>query len=377
MTLTADLLRSSVANRGNVDRLSRFLTRAARGESLTLACIGGSITQGFSASSPEKSWVSLTGAWFTRRFPLSRFTLINAGIGATTSLVGVHRLEEDVLSRGPDLLAVDFAVNDPAETRFAEAFESLLRETLSASPDTAVIALFMARREGMSARELQLRACERLGVSALGFDSALEALLRSGQARWEDLEADEVHPNDRGHELVSSLLTGFLETLSVESFPSPPSVRQLLPPPLYGALYGGGRIYSAQELVPEALEGFLPFPGGFQRFQNGWILEGGRGFLRFRLRARSVHLLYRRSVRADAGSFRVLLPGRDTPPLSADTAFPGGWGDYAETLEVYRPGPEGPSPAEEEVVFEVEAYGPVTVLGILVAFRDAGEGARP
>ena len=35
------------------------------------------------------------------------------------------------------------------------------------------------------------------------------------------------------------------------------------------------------------------------------------------------------------------------------------------------------SPAEEEIVFEVEAYDPVTVLGILVAFRDAGEGARP
>lgn len=44
---------AGILNRGNLTRLKGFMNRAAKGERLTVGFIGGSITQGFSATDPE------------------------------------------------------------------------------------------------------------------------------------------------------------------------------------------------------------------------------------------------------------------------------------------------------------------------------------
>ena len=53
-----------------------------------------------------------TLAHFKKAYPQATFTEINAAIGGTGSDLGVFRVQQDVLSKGPDLLFVEFAVND-------------------------------------------------------------------------------------------------------------------------------------------------------------------------------------------------------------------------------------------------------------------------
>lgn len=79
-------------------------------------------------------------------------TLVNAGIGSTTSLLGSFRLKSMVLDKKPDLVIVEFSVNDFATIAFRdsviylgngayEAYESIVRRCLEA--DVAVMQLFM------------------------------------------------------------------------------------------------------------------------------------------------------------------------------------------------------------------------------------------
>lgn len=424
MTATQELLDLSLAVPGNPERLNGLFARAlshmptfpARSESppapeggaeptvpegrmapsahdgtplnpLTLAYIGGSITQGCHASRAETRWVSLVTAWFRRRFPRSSFVEINAGVGATTSLVGAHRLERDVLARRSDLVIVDFAVNDPDDPRFAESFESLIRDLVASG--AAVLALFMAIEGGRNVQTAQSAVCARYGVPALSFRDAIMHLIASGAATWRDLEADEVHPNDCGHELAASLVTLYFErvldrvesasvagsasaagsaaaALSASGAPSAPAAPfapALLPSPVFGARYSRGRILSARspalhDRFQVIASGFKIDSAGFQVFSDAWKLDEGHGTLEIEVMAATVNVLYLKSVSPDAGTFTVFAGG-DT--LSVTTAFPGGWGDYAETVEVLR------AEAPEITPIRISAEGPVTILGILVA----------
>ena len=91
-------------------RLANVLRKAQRGEEVTIGFIGGSITEGYDASSKDNSYVSLVYKWWCEAFPLTKVNLVNAGVGGTSSYLGVHRVGEDMLSHNPDLVFIEFAV---------------------------------------------------------------------------------------------------------------------------------------------------------------------------------------------------------------------------------------------------------------------------
>ena len=72
---------------------------------IKVAYLGGSITA-------QPGWRVKSLAHFREAYPSVKFTEINAAIGGTGSDLGVFRLQQDVLTKQPDLLFVEFAVND-------------------------------------------------------------------------------------------------------------------------------------------------------------------------------------------------------------------------------------------------------------------------
>ena len=119
---------AGILNRGNLTRLKGFMNRAAKGERLTVGFIGGSITQGFSATEPDKCYAARTFGWLKKVFPNTEFDYVNAGIGATDSQFGAARVQEDLLQRLPDLVFVEFSVNDHSTPHFCETYEGLVRQ---------------------------------------------------------------------------------------------------------------------------------------------------------------------------------------------------------------------------------------------------------
>ena len=105
--------------------LGAVMRKAEAGEPVSIVCIGGSITQGTISSGAKDNELLKSGEipskgayadiffrWWQERFPDTEFNFVNAGIGGTDSYLGVHRLEQDVLKHEPDLVLVEFSVND-------------------------------------------------------------------------------------------------------------------------------------------------------------------------------------------------------------------------------------------------------------------------
>lgn len=97
--------------------------------SVRIAYLGGSITA-------QDGWRPKTLNWFRTNFPTARVEEINAAIGGTGSDLGVFRLRHDVLEHKPDLLFIEFAVNDsgapPAQIH--RCMEGIVRQTWKNDP---------------------------------------------------------------------------------------------------------------------------------------------------------------------------------------------------------------------------------------------------
>nr|MCR5108787.1 hypothetical protein [Lachnospiraceae bacterium] len=105
-------------NRGNLSRLKSFLSKASIGFDTSIAFIGGSITQGAVAGGDELCYAKRVFDHLSQCYPNSHFTYINAGIGATTSQFGAARVYEDVLKYDPDLVFIEYSVNDNDEAPY-------------------------------------------------------------------------------------------------------------------------------------------------------------------------------------------------------------------------------------------------------------------
>ncbi|MBX2925692.1 MAG: SGNH/GDSL hydrolase family protein [Chitinophagaceae bacterium] len=120
--------------------LPNFFRKAGRGDSVKVAYLGGSITA-------QEGWRVYSLNWFKQRFPKAAFTEINAAIGGTGSDFGVFRLKDQVLKFDPDLVFVEFAVNDrntPAE-KIARSMEGIVRQVWQHNPSTDICFFYTLR----------------------------------------------------------------------------------------------------------------------------------------------------------------------------------------------------------------------------------------
>lgn len=108
-------------------------------DAFTVAFIGGSLTQG------GATWIAATRACLQEKMPDKKITTINAGKGGTTSAYGAARFSEDVAKYEPDMVFIEFAVNDTTmstETEQKVYMESMIRQCKKLDKEPIVIFVY-------------------------------------------------------------------------------------------------------------------------------------------------------------------------------------------------------------------------------------------
>jgi hypothetical protein len=123
--------------------LPNVYAKLKAGKEVRIAYLGGSITE-------QNGWRPKTLDWYRKQFPTAHIVEINAAIGGTGSDLGVYRVRQDVLGHQPDLLFVEFAVNDSGAPvdRILKAMEGIVRQTWRAQPTTDICFVYTLT-EGM------------------------------------------------------------------------------------------------------------------------------------------------------------------------------------------------------------------------------------
>ena len=77
------------------DGMPNLFAKLDRGQPVTIAYYGGSITAG-------PGWRTITMDWFKKQYPKAVITELNACVGGSGSLVGVFRADHDLVEKKPD-----------------------------------------------------------------------------------------------------------------------------------------------------------------------------------------------------------------------------------------------------------------------------------
>jgi lysophospholipase L1-like esterase len=350
--LSNDMLARSRFVHGNQARLARKLKEAEAGGEITVAYLGGSITQGASAGA-ERCYAALTQNWLTKRYPAATFSYVNGGIGATGSYIGVHRVDEDILKHQPDIVFVEFTVNDIGGgeahiIRNSQAYESLLRKIWHSPGKPAVITIAMTKEDGESFVEHHGKIVRHYNIPMISYREAVLPAIVTGHFPWTALSDDDIHPNELGHEVLAGLLIDFLKAVSLQR-----GEEDDFPPPITEDKYHDAIVCRPQEKTEETpplcgiaayaapipSDGYTVSAAVFGNIAGFWQVENR---IAFAVKGRNIGIFYGKladnSDGFAAGSFTavkasVFVDGEKVAVL--DTAFPGGWGDYVESEEVY------------------------------------------
>ena len=107
------------------------LKKLKNGEDVTIAYLGGSITQ-------QESWRPRTTQWFKENFKNSKITEVNIGLSGTNADLAVCRIDKDILTYNPDLVFIEYAVNGGA----AKDMEGMVLKIWEKDPTTDVMFVY-------------------------------------------------------------------------------------------------------------------------------------------------------------------------------------------------------------------------------------------
>ena len=214
-----EMLVRSQMNLGNNLRLKKVIERAQAGEKVTIAAIGGSITEGAGAAKYQECYAFRVGQGFAARYGQgsgANVRFLNAGVGGTPSTFGLMRYQRDIVDRVqdddglPDVVIIEFAVNDYQEPSNHRCFESLVKTILAQPNEPAVILLFAVFEGGFNLQD---------EIKKIGYTYDLMMVsIRDGAyplvgKEWtkQDFFFDQYHPTSLGHAAMADCVLAAIE----------------------------------------------------------------------------------------------------------------------------------------------------------------------
>ena len=205
----SEMLRMSVANKRNTARLYLALEKGVESGALSVAYIGGSITEGASAGE-DACYARVSANWLERRIAPD-LNYVNAGISGTDSALGCARFGRDVLSKDPDIVFIEYACNDdPGNQVVRESFESMTRAALSAENGPAVV--FVYSYPGYGNIPFMDSVADKYGIPVVDVSAAITYGIGEGEFTMNDFCSDGVHPDAWGSHMMSDMIVGMLKT---------------------------------------------------------------------------------------------------------------------------------------------------------------------
>lgn len=329
----ADMIERSLVTKGNTARMRNALEKAAKGEDITVAYIGGSITEGYMINDKSRCWASLTSHWLDLKFPDSNVTCVNAGLSGTNSSLGCVRAERDVKQSNPDIIFVEFAVNDAQDTMNKKAYESLVRGFLEMDNAPAVVLVFTVIESGYTCEAQQSFIGNYYNLPMISLNNVLREEFNAGTMVWSDYSDDESHPNYWGSALMADMIEYYLEQVIGEMNGKTQTVPALPAKAMLSDAYKNMHYADASTLSEISMGSFIE-DSAYSWFKNGWVHKrnntSANERLIFELKCSTLFLVPKVNNSASLGTIQVFVDGELTAIIAGNRSD--GWNNPLEHL---------------------------------------------
>ncbi|MHB8130289.1 MAG: SGNH/GDSL hydrolase family protein [Mobilitalea sp.] len=337
----AKVYKNSLVSTGNNYRMKKAIEKAMNGEEVTIAYIGGSITEGYNAVTTSSNYAYLSYQYFKETYGKgdgSNVKFVNAGMAGTPSSLGMVRYDRDVVAqagKGPDIVFVEFAVNDADDTTAGNAYESLVLNILKAENQPAVVLLFSVFKSKWNLQDRLQPIGEYYGLPMVSIKDSVLPELTSGALTLAEFFSDDYHPTTDGHKLMADCINYYFDTVNKETLAESDIV--ISETAKIGNSYVGIKMLDSKTVA----EGVAITTGGFsdtdtalgtfkyasttKTFPNNWKHSSATGSKSFTLKldCKNLVIVYKLSNSKTTGKIDVYVDGVKTQTYDGYTS--GGW----------------------------------------------------
>lgn len=339
------LLRRAQLSLGNNKRFKKVIARANAGEKITVATIGGSITEGAGAKKYKECYAYQTYDKFVKTFcpeAAENVAFLNAGVGGTPSVFGHMRYGRDILERVedsdglPDIVIIEFAVNDYQEPTDHKCYEALVKDILSAPNEPVVILLFAVFPSLFTLQKELKPIGDKYDLMMVSIsDSCIPVIGDKPEDKWTEADFffDIYHPTTLGHAVMSDCILSTMKAAYDKAEPAEDI--KLDAEPAFGLDYCGIQTIYKRDAVENAaftVGGFsADDPGAYGNIPIGKLYEDnffhtektGDDPLKFTATCKNMLIAYRAVNDSTYGSIDILMDGEVIKTVQGNT---GSWG---------------------------------------------------
>ena len=314
-------LKISLLNKGNNYLVKKVLEKLRAGEeNVYIAALGGSVTEGAGPSNFKQGYAYQFKNFLTEKYAAdaNKVFFDGAGIGGTPSPMGLVRYQKDVVDywgRTPDLLLIEFAVNDWQECSNTRGFEYLIRDALKNG--TAVVVVYAAATYG-NQQQVMSPVAQFYKVPEVSISNALDY---SGINKNKDTNiyyTDMVHPTANGHKFMADCIMNLFEVIDEaeadEPFAIPEGYKNANAFTEFKTVYSNtedpnvkitaGGFTKKDPLIQNYLKGGKSFP-------DNWYNDGSSNeSFKITLNCKSLIFIYKNSNAKNFGNAEVYVDGK-------------------------------------------------------------------
>ncbi|HEX3077312.1 MAG TPA: SGNH/GDSL hydrolase family protein [Lachnospiraceae bacterium] len=330
-----------IINIGNISRIFEVMRKAELGQDITIGFLGGSITMGSLSSTPQTCYAYRVFEWWTKTFQHSNMAYVNAGIGATTSQFGLARVGEDLLRYKPDMVFVEYSVNDKDNELFQETFEGLVRKILESEGNPGVFMFNNVEYDtGHNAQRVHNEVGKFYQLPIVSMKESIYKEVVDGNIELGSITPDNLHPNDEGHSLVSGVIINLLKKIYEMGKANACNLETYQIPEV---TYTKNRYYNMVRYnngnATPLLYGFrkdaTPQDGITDVFKNGWSASECGSSIEFEVEGSKISIQYRKSITQPAPLAKVVIDGVVSKSIILDANFDETWGDCIYLQDIY------------------------------------------
>ena len=204
------------------DQIARLCVEMSKywptNRTINIVCHGHSVPAGYFQTpvvDTFNAYPHLLHVGLKERFPTAVINVIVTAIGGETSEGGAKRFEHDVLSLHPDVITIDYALNDrriglgkaaSAWTKMIQQAKVLGIPVILLTPTIDLASKLDDPKDPLNQHAEQIRRLARENDLVLVDSLAVFRAKEAAGASPGDLMSQRNHPNRKGHELVAAEL---------------------------------------------------------------------------------------------------------------------------------------------------------------------------
>jgi len=186
---------------------------------LRVSFMGGSVTAGMGSSQVKGGFRTRVLNFLKEECPSALFTETSATLGGNGSQYGVYITEQRIASTKPDLVFIEYAVNngyDGVESadKLWNHYETMIHTIYKANPYADILLVYVSDRNDVSKDIIPIleQIADKYQLTSVNLHKAVTDYISGGTYKWDYYYGeDSVHPNDTGYDLMADVLIGAVQ----------------------------------------------------------------------------------------------------------------------------------------------------------------------